>query len=380
MQACRCVMTQTLSDEQRMLRDSVARFAREHGGVEQRRRSSTTDLGFASGNWQQFASQGWLGAIFAEEAGGFGGGLAEMAIIMEEIGRGLLTEPYLGCVVLGGTLVDRLGSLEQKQRLLEPMIGGELRLALAFAEASAGYDLSRCKTVLRKSEAGYVLEGAKIATLNGDSADTFLVTARTETGSDVVVVVRKDADGLSVRGYPTVDGLRGANLEFASVAIAPEDILGSGVGILETLQATIDAATVGVCAEAIGAMSELLQTTVDYLKTRKQFGKPLSTNQALQHRLVDMYIVLEEARVLLSDAVNTYDPDRPRPFQAAASAVKSHVGVAARLIGQEAVQLHGAIGTTEEFIVGHYFKRLTVIDLLFGNRDWHLRRLASQNH
>jgi alkylation response protein AidB-like acyl-CoA dehydrogenase len=365
-----------------MLRDSVARFARKHGGVEQRRRSSTMDLGFVPGNWQQFASQGWLGAIFGVEAGGFGGGLAEMTIIMEEIGRGLLTEPYLGCVVLGGTIVDKLGSPQQKQRLLEPMIGGELRLALAFAEASTGYDLNRCKTVLRKSEAGYVLEGTKIATLNGDSADTFLVTARTEAGLDVdtIAIVRKDAEGLSIRGYPTVDGLRGANLEFASVAIAPEDILGSGVGTLDALQATIDAATVGVCAEAIGAMSELLQTTADYLKTRKQFGKPLSTNQALQHRLVDMYIVLEEARALLSDAVNTYDPDRPRPFQAATSAVKSHVGVAARLIGQEAVQLHGAIGTTEELIVGHYFKRLTVIDLLFGNRDWHLRRLASQNH
>lgn len=365
-----------------MLRESVARFAREHGGLEQRRRSSATDLGFVPRNWQQFASQGWLGAIFGEEAGGFGGGLAEMAIIMEEIGRRLLTEPYLGCVVLGGTIVDKLGSPEQKQRLLEPMIGGKLRLALAFAEASAGYELNRCNTVLRKSGAGYVLEGTKIATLNGDSADTFLVTACTESGSnvDTMAIVRKDAKGLSIRGYPTIDGLRGANLEFASVAIAPEDILGSGVGTLDALQATIDVATVGVCAEAVGAMSELLQTTADYLKTRKQFGKPLSTNQALQHRLVDMYIVLEETRALLSDAVNTYDPNRPRRFQAATSAVKSHVGVAARLIGQEAVQLHGAIGTTEDLIVGHYFKRLTVIDLLFGNRDWHLRRLASQNH
>lgn len=363
------------TEEQSMLRDSVARFARERGGLDNRRQSSAEPHGFSAEGWQQFAENGWLAAIFPEALGGIGGGAEEMAIIMEVIGRGLLTEPYLASVVLGGKLVERLGSPAQANALLAPMIDGRTRLALAFVEPRSGYDLFRIDTTLKRSGSKRVLDGVKIAVLNGDTADTLLVTARTEEGP-VVVIVPRDAAGVRIDGCATVDGLRGANIALSSVHIPDSHILGDPTRAIDALEYTIDLATAAVCAEAVGAMSELLTITTEYLKTRRQFGRALSDNQALQHRAVDMYVALHETRVLVVDAIRGFDERLVGDRKAAVSAAKAHTGAAARLIGQEAVQLHGAIGTTEDCIVGHYFKRLTAIDLLFGNRTWQLRRFS----
>lgn len=372
--------------EKQMLRESLERFAREKGGMERRLQWSSSELGFDPSSWRQFAENGWLGAMFAEQYGGFGGGAAAMAIIMESIGYGLLLEPYLACVVLGGGMIERIGTEHQKQQLLGKMIDGEIRLALAFAEPRSGYDLGNCKTLLSKSGEGYVLNGQKIAVVNGDSVDTFLVTARIARGSVdrnrlVIAVVPRAANGVTVSGYATVDGLRGCNLGLSGVRVDVNDVLGDStvsIDSLEALENTIDSATTAVCAEALGAMSALLAVTVDYLKTRKQFGRPLADNQALQHRVVDMYIALEESRVLVADAVRALEGASPAECRSAVSAAKVQVGSACRLLGQEAVQLHGAIGTTAEYVAGSYFKRLTVIGSLFGNRSWHLRRFMQQ--
>ena len=369
-----------LTVEQNMLSESAARFAREFGGVERRLKRLAAGGGCSDGtHWQQFADNGWLGAVFPEAVGGFDGGAQEMAIIMEAIGHGLLLEPFLSCVVLGGGIVERLGTEQQKQALLTPMITGTMHLALAFVEGGGGHDLSRIGTRLNVVEQGYLLEGRKIAVFDGDRADVILTTARlTDNNADRIVVaaVPKTAPGVKIQGYATIDGLRGSNVMFSGVPLRPEGLLGDGIAASDALHETMDTAAVAVGAEAVGAMSALLAVTIEYLKTRKQFGRALSDNQALQHRVVDMYIAIEESKVLVADAVRALSQHDASDRQRAVSAAKAHIGTAARLVGQEAVQLHGAIGTTDEYIVGHYFRRLTAICQIFGNRDWHLRRIS----
>ena len=328
--------------------------------------------------WSAFAENGWLGAGFSEEDGGFGGGPAEVAIIGEEVGRALVVEPYMANVV-SGMLVARYGTPSQKQHV-EAMIAGSTRLAFAFAEDQSRFDLDDCLTSARSKGNGYSIDGRKIVVPGGDEADYFVVVVRA-SGSQrdrdglSLALVPKTAAGVTVSSYPTVDERGACDLRLDGVAIGADDLIGGAGQAWPAIEFAGDYAAMLVCAEAIGAMNVAMETTLEYLKQRVQFGKPLAQNQVLQHRLVDMHVALKEADALTRQAVKAIDAPALERSKAT-SAAKISVGRAARLIGQETVQLHGGIGTTDEANASHLFKRLTATSPMFGNVAWHEARYA----
>ncbi|GGC72622.1 acyl-CoA dehydrogenase family protein [Chelatococcus reniformis] len=368
------------STEQSLLRDSVERFVRDDYAF-QARQKILANGGFSAPHWTTFAELGWLGIPFAEEDGGFGGSAVDLAVIMEGVGRGLVLEPFLPTIMAGG-LIAAAASSAQKQAWLTPLIAGECKLAVAFAEPQSRYDLADCTTRAAATGAGWRLEGRKCVVVGGKIADAFIVVARTSgdrrdrTGLSLFLVPA-DADGLTVRRYDTNDGQGAADLELAGVALGPDALLGPDGAALDPLERAVDGATAAVAAEAVGAMAALCDATLAYLKVRKQFGKPLGSNQALQHRMVDMVIALEEARSAALAASLSMTEDDAAARSRAISLAKIEIGRTATKVGQEAVQLHGAMGVTDELDVGHYFKRLTIIATSFGNADWHIRRVAA---
>ncbi len=371
------------SPEQLQLRDSVERFVRDEYDFARRRKLSAADPGHDEACWKQYADFGWLAVPFSEADGGIGGDATDTGIVMEGVGRGLLLEPYLANVVLAGGMLAALGSAAQKAEWLQPMMAGEHKLALAYAEPEARYDIAHCATRAVKKGKSHVLDGKKSFVYGGGVADAFVVVAR--TAGDVVdasglsaFIVPADAKGLSVRRYALHDGTRAADVMFAGVVVAESHRLGAEGEALPALDLVLDQAIAAVASEAVGAMSTLVETTLEYLKTRVQFGRPIGTNQALQHRMVDMHIALDEARSMaLYGALMLTEPDAALRRKAL-SATKIEIDRTARLVGQEAVQLHGAMGVTEELAVGHYFKRLSMIGVSFGDASWHLRRHAGQ--
>ncbi|WP_194714928.1 acyl-CoA dehydrogenase family protein [Noviherbaspirillum soli] len=374
-------MTWELTPEQSMLRDSAERYFREHYPFEKRRAAPGSQAGADSASWGRFAEFGWLAAPFPESDGGMGGGPVEAAIIMEGIGASLAPEPYLPAVVLCGGLLAALGDDTQKQSWLQPLLEGASLPALAFAEPQSRYDLHDCLASARERDGRYSLNGHKAVVLGGAGATAYIVVARTrgaQRASDglSLFVVPRAADGLAVIPYPTIDGLNACELRLQDVLVEHAALLGPVHRGAAALNKIIDAGAVAVAAEALGAMTSLFKLTLDYVKTRQQFGRPLSSNQALQHRLVDMHIALEETRAVVAHAVRCADSDDAVTRGKAVSAAKIQAGKTGRLIGQEAVQMHGAMGVTDESPVSHYFKRLTMIDVCFGNVSWHEQRYA----
>jgi len=365
------------SDEQQLLRDSVARFVREQYGFDTRRRLAKSERGFGAENWKLFAELGWLAVPIAEDDGGFGGGLTELAILFEEFGKGLVLEPYLATVVLGAGLVQELGSLSQRETLLPAIAAGELQLAVAFAEPQSRYSLARIATSAERDGEGWRMNGRKCVVLNAANADVLLVSARDASGAIGVFRVPAQSAGLTLHGYRTIDGSHAADIVLDAVALPADALLGTTAIGLGALERVIDRAALCVCAEAVGAMTALLQKTVAYTKTRKQFGVAIASFQALQHRMAEMFIELEQSRSILTMAL--MDVEAGEKPARAVSAAKARIGRAARRVGQEAVQLHGGIGVTEELDVGHYFKRLTAIETLFGNTDYHLARFGASH-
>jgi len=370
------------SPEQLQLRESVERFVREEYDFAHRRRLVASDPGHDEACWQKYADFGWLAIPFSEDDGGIGGGAADVALVMEGVGRGLLLEPYLANVVLAGGVLAALGSAEQKAQWLAPMMTGQTKLALAHAEAGGRYERAHCDTRLQHDGQGLVLSGGKVLVHGGGVADAFVVIARSsgavgdEQGLSAVVVPAK-APGVTIKAYATHDGTRAADVTFDRVALPASALLGQEGGAFDAIDRVLDRGIAALAAEAVGAMGALVDTTLDYLKTRKQFGRPIGTNQALQHRMVDMHIALDEARSMaLYGALMIDEADAPTRRKAL-SATKIEIDRTARLVGQEAVQLHGAMGVTEELNVGHYFKRLTLIGLSLGDSNWHLRRHAA---
>jgi alkylation response protein AidB-like acyl-CoA dehydrogenase len=369
------------SPEQTALRESVERFVRDEYDFARRRKLVASELGHDARCWQQYADFGWLAVPFSEDDGGIGGDATDVGIVMEGVGRGLLLEPYLANVVLAGGLLGLLGSAAQKAEWLQPMMGGERKLALAHAEPGSRYETSHCETTLTRQGDKLVLNGRKSLVLGGDAADAFIVIARSsgavgDAAGLTAVWVAADAPGLTVRRYPTHDGARAADLSFDAVGVPASHVIGTEGGAFDALELVLDRAIAAVASEAVGAMSALVDMTLDYLKTRKQFGRTIGTNQALQHRMVDMHIALDEARSMaLYGALMLKEPDAAARRKAL-SATKIEIDRTARLVGQEAVQLHGAMGVTEELAVGHYFKRLSMIGVSFGDASWHLRRHA----
>ena len=372
----------SLSEEQQLLKDSVDRFVREEYPLEARRKLVAGDDGFSRGNWKMMAELGWLGVAFPEEAGGIDGGPVETMVIMEGIGSGLVVEPYLPTVVLGGNFLLEAGSKEQKDELLPKISGGECMMAFAYAERQSRFDLNDVEFKAEKNGDGYALSGHKGVVLNAASADKIIVTARTSGGSRddggiTVFIVDGTADGLSRRDYPTVDGLRASELTFDNVQVGADAVLGEVDNGLPLVEKIVGHGIAALAAESVGCMKVLHETTNEYLKTRKQFGSPLSKFQVLQHRMVDMFMEYEQARSMCyMVTLKVEDPD-PVERAKAVSAAKVQIGKSGRFVGQQSVQLHGGMGMTDELNVGHYFKRLTMIDTMFGNKDYHLRRFAN---
>ena len=372
-----------LTDDQRLLGDSVARLLSNQYGFEQRKALLKTEAGWSEALWRQYAELGLLGLPIAEDYGGFGGGPVDIMLLMQAFGRHLVLEPYLATVVLGGTAVRLAGNDGQREEMLSGIAAGTTRLAFAHAERQARYDLTDVLTTAKPNAGGFLLEGAKSVALHGDSADTLVVSARTAGGRD-------DADGLSLflvdaaspgvarRGYALRDGTRAAEVALSGVQVPRSALLGTQDHALPVIRRVVEAGIAATAAEVIGAMEAMQAMTLDYLKTRQQFGKPIGDNQALQHRAAEMLVALEQGRSMaMLAAVSVDEPDAEERARAISMA-KVGVGQAGRFVSQNAVQLHGGIGMTEEYAVGHFFRRVMVVEHMFGDTAYHLDRLADQ--
>jgi pimeloyl-CoA dehydrogenase small subunit len=368
-----------LNDDQRLLKDSVDRLIADRYPFEQRKKYACEPDGWSRELWAQYAELGLLGLPFPEAHGGFGGGPVETMIVMQAFGRGLILEPYLATVTLGGGLIRRAGSPAQQSALLPEIAAGRLKLAFAHVERSSRYNLADVGVTAKREGAGWLLDGEKSVVLHGDCADKLLVTARTggarrDRDGIGLFLVDAHAPGVTRRSYPTQDGLRAAEVTFAGARA--EDVLGDPSGALPAVERVVDETIAALCSEAVGVMTVMHETTVDYMKTRKQFGRAIGEFQVLQHRAVDMFVALEQARSMAMYATVMSEAADAAERRRAMSAAKVQIGRSGKQIGQEAVQLHGGIAMTMEYKVGHYFKRMTMIDMLFGDADWHLAAVA----
>jgi pimeloyl-CoA dehydrogenase small subunit len=370
-----------LSAEQELLRDNIARLMKDRYGFEARKTYEATPQGWSEDRWREYAEMGLLGAPFSEADGGFGGGTVETMIVMQEFGKALALEPYLQTVVLCGALLKRGASAEQRADLIGAIAAGDLRLSFAHSEKQSGFDLSDVALSAVKDRGGFTLNGEKTLVGHGDSADKFIVSARLKGARRDregigLFLVDADAPGVTRRGYPTQDGQRAAEVAFANVQVEAHDVLGAPEGAAPVIERAVGETIAALCAEAVGAMSEAMTMTVEYLKTRKQFGAPIGSFQALQHRAADMTVALEQARSMMYLATMMANEEDDDERAKAMSAAKTQIGRSAKFIGQQAVQLHGGIGMTYEYKLGHLFKRLTIIDVAYGDAEVHLRRLA----
>ncbi len=368
-----------LSDEQSLLKDSIDRFVLDNYSPEARIKLAETDLGFSRDHWKTMAELGWLGMPFSEEVGGFGGSPVETMIMMESMGKGLVLEPFFSTVILGGALVAEAGSEAQIEAIIPSVIEGNTMLAFAYAEAQSRFNLNDVETSATKSGDGYKLNGHKAVVYHGGTADKIIVSARTSGNSRdeagiSLFIVDQDAAGVDIQSYRTVDGQQAADIRLDNVAC---ELLGAEGEAFPNIEKITDQAIGALCAEAVGAMAAANEITNEYLKTRKQFGVPIGKFQVLQHRMVDMYMEAEQSKSM-SDMVAMklglgYETDTKK----AVSATKAQIGKAAKFVGQQSVQLHGGMGMTDEYSIGHYFKRLSTIEMLFGNTDFHLNRYSS---
>lgn len=374
-------MNFTHTEEQAALQDTVRRFVARDYRFEQRRALARSREGFSRETWARFAELGLLALPFPEEYGGHDGTAVETMLVMEALGRGLVLEPYLATVVLAGSLIRDAASAAHKRTLLPAIASGQLLMALAHYEPGTRYELNHVATTARARGTGYVIDGAKSTVLGGGSAGKLIVSARTggsardEDGISLFLVDRS-APGLSVRTYPTQDGGRASDIELKGVETAEGDLVAPKDGALECIERAIDCASAALCAEAVGIMEALNEATLEYLKTRKQFGQPIGRFQALQHRVVDMVIAVEQARSMTVLAAVRTGSANPAVRRRAVSAAKAYVGLSARTVGQAAVQLHGGMGVVDELNISHYFKRLTMINALFGDSDHQLGRFS----
>lgn len=362
------------SEEQTMLRDSIAKFIATEYEFEKRRAAIKSADGWKK-NWSALADLGLTAAPLPEEFGGLGGGPVDVLVIMEEFGRGLVVEPYLQTVVLGGGFLKHAGSAAQKQEHLNAIASGERVIGFAYAEPQGRYNLADLTTTAKKSGAGYTLNGHKAVVIGAPQADHLIVTARVAGGQRdakgvAVFIVPKNAKGVTLREYQTIDAFKAADVYFENVALGAEHLIG-GDDSLGLVEQVVDEGIAAVCAEACGGMREMHAQTLEYAKGRKQFGVPISSFQVLQHRMVDMFTALEQSVSMTYMVTLKLDTDERAK---SASAAKVQIGKAVRFVGQSAIQIHGGMGMTDEMKVGHYFKRGTIIESQFGSVDHHLKR------
>ena len=370
-----------LSEEQRLLKESIDGLLTDAYDFDARKKYMKEKGGWSKALWGRLAEQGLLGLPFAETDGGFGAGAVETMIVMEALGKALVVEPYLPTVVIAGGFLRHGGSAEQKAKYIPGIIDGSKTFAFAQLEKNSRYDLYDVATAAKKKGAGWVIDGEKFVVLNGESADTLVVTARTAGGqrdkSGIgVFLVPANAKGIARKGYPTQDGLHAADITFTGVEVGADAVIGDPANGLPLIERVVDEARTAMCAEAVGAMDESLKNTVEYLKTRKQFGVAIGTFQTLQHRAADMFVAVEQARSMSMFATMASDIDNAKERATAVAAAKVQIGKSAKFVGQQSIQLHGGIGMTMEAKIGHYFKRLTMIENTFGDTEYHLRRVT----
>ncbi len=370
-----------LSEEQRLLKDSVERLTTQRYDFEARKKYMKETEGWSRALWKQYVDLGLTALPFAEDQGGVGGGPVETMIVMEAFGRALALEPYWATVVMGGGFLRRGASDAMKNDLLPKVAAGEALLSFAHTERQARYDLADVTATAKKDGTGYVLDGAKSLAIHGDVADHLIVSARvsgeqrSQTGIGLFLVDAK-ANGVSRRGYPTIDGLRAAEVTLAGVKVSADAVIGEPGNAYPLIEQVVDSGIAALAAESVGAMSAMHETTVDFLKQRKQFGVPIGNFQVLQHRAGDMLIALEQARSMAMLATMMSEDENAAERRKAIAAAKVQIGRSAKIVGEGAIQLHGGIGMTMEYKVGHYFKRVTMIDKTFGDADYHLAALA----
>jgi len=366
----------SLSEEQVLLRESVEKYVADHGGVERHRKLSQSELGFDAQAWQAFAELGWLALPFTEADGGLGGSVTDQMVLCESLGKGLVREPYLHCVATCGGLLSLASNEAQREAHIPALAEGSSQWAFAFAEAGSGYEFAAISTVASAAGDGFLLSGSKIAVFNGHVADQLIVSALTEPGnadSLSLFIVATDKPGVTRCPFTAVDGSRGAVIAFEEVDLSADDRLGEPGAGAAIIAKALDHAIIAIGAESLGAMQVLLEATVEYSKTREQFGQPIGKFQALQHRMADMYLKLEETRSLLYNAaILLEEGDSAAP--AACAGLKVKLAEAGRFIAHEAVQLHGGIGMTDELIIGHLLKRLLLLAKLYGDEDYYLER------
>ena len=370
------------SEEQRLFAASIERFVARDYTFETRRHVVASHDGYSRDVWAALADLGLLAVAIPTEYGGLGGGAGDLTSVMEAIGEALIVEPFLG-TVMGSRFVARTGTLEQKNSLLPAVASGKLTLAFAHSEQGARYDLAHVTTRARKTGAGFTIDGDKRVVLHGPCARTLVVSVRL-AGDDTdqegigLFLVSTDASGVSLAASRTLDELRAADIFFADVHVPANALLGETTCALSTIEDVVDYATALVCSEAVGAIRFANSATLDYLKTRKQFGVPIGSFQALQHRMVDMVIEYEQAKSMASLACAAVDSETdPARRKRIVSAAKIRVADACRRVSQESIQLHGGMGMSDELKISHTFRRLTLIAQQFGDVDHHLERFAS---
>lgn len=370
-----------LTEEQRLLQDSVARLLADRYGFEQRKAYMKTPEGWSREIWAQYAELGLLGLPFSEDEGGFGGGAVETMLVAEQMGRAITLEPWLTTVVIGGGFLRHGAPAALRGELVPKVAAGEMLLAFAHTERQSRYDLFDVASTAKRDGSGWVLNGRKGMVWHGDSANKLIVTARTGGGQRDrkgigVFLVDANAPGVTRRGYRTVDGQRAAEVDLSGVKVGADAVLGNAEDGLPLVDRVVDEAIAALAAEAVGAMEVAHTMTVDYMKTRQQFGRPIGSFQALQHRAADMLVALEQARSMAYYGAMSVEESDPLERRKAMASVKVQIGRSARFVGQQSIQLHGGIAMTMEYAVGHYFKRLTVNDSTFGDADHYIRMLA----
>ncbi|EON91935.1 acyl-CoA dehydrogenase [Marinobacter lipolyticus SM19] len=370
-----------LTEEQQMLNDSLRRFVTNEYCFEKRGEMISSGAGIDKATWENFAEMGLLGFTFPEDYDGLGGNAIDTLVVMENFGRGLVVEPYLATVVLAGGLIRDAGNEAQKADILPGITSGERLLALAHNEPGARYNLSYVQTTARKDGVDFLISGQKTAVLHGGQANQLIVSARTsgnvndESGLSLFLVDR-NAKGVTVDDFATHDGHRTAEISFNNVSVSADNLIGSMDKAFPTIEKAVDLGIAALCAEAVGAMEAMNAATLEYIKTRKQFGTPIGKFQVLQHRMADMFIQTEQAKTMAILAASEADSDDRASRREAISMAKTLVGQAARYVGQQGVQLHGGMGVTDEMFAAHLFKRLTLINLLFGDADHHLAQVS----
>ena len=366
------------TEEQTLLNNMVTSFVRDNYDWEKRCTIVKTEEGWKQENWFKFAELGLLGVPFSEDHGGLGGSPTDLMIVMEQFGKGLVVEPYLPSVILAGGLITNLGSKEQVDHIVPNIISGEQRYVFAYAEHQSRFDLFDVKTSAVKDGDDYIINGLKSVVFGAGAATHIIIAARTSGDQRskkgiTLFITEVGSEGITLQNYPTIDEYRAAEVIIENLKISKDSILGKVDEAYDAIEEEIDKSTIAACSEALGVLEILKDATTDYCKNRKQFGQPISKNQVIQFRLVDMMMEYEQAKSILYMAI-TSDLSNPDERRKAVSALKSRMGQAIKFVGENAIQLHGGMGMTEEYMISHYFKRATMIGVLFGNVDYHMKR------